>query len=596
MIAKSIISFLVSFVIIFSFLSFGIPAQAANYSGYKLPFTGGTSMIATQTCVDEKSPLGINCLHSGKPNNRYAVDWGCSLGQVVVAVKSGVVYEKSFHSSGYGNFIEIRHNDNKISTYAHMQDPSPLSIGDQVNQGQFVGKCGKSGVDQIHLHLGLRTYGVNDNEKIYWDECNGNPNCYDGQVLLYKSYVSQNTFQFKLNDQVSSNTSNPDLAVRTSACSNESSPARVNINTTGTIISSTPSLVSNCSLGSQFTTWWQIKWSNGITGWSAQNFLKASVQTAPANQVLIYSNTDFTGSICGLNVGTNYEYGPTIPGCPFNLNDMVNAVSIPINTCLEAYQDAYYQGFKVTYCNTQSNNQTLKIPFTGIESINQNTFSSFKVYSVSTNDTSKVFFYVDRDYLGYSSYLTAGSNVADFRHNLNGINRSPLTAGNDNITSFTLPSGKCVEMYQDINYTGISRKYCNDSSTIGGINFDAGQWENDQLSSVKVYDVPVVNSNSTDKKVHFWSNNNKTGTYLNLTGPINISDARYGTFAPMGNDQVSFFELSPKVCMTAYQDINYTGWGYNYCNYSTTQSMFIAYQAGWRENDNISSLKISILP
>jgi serine protease len=316
-------------------------------------------------------------------------------------------------------------------------------------------------------------------------------------------------------------------------------------------------------------------------------------------QSVIFANTNFTGNSCTLANNTNYPTALNIAGCSNNMNDIVKSMQIPYGVCIDAYQDINYQGFKVTYCNTQANYQVLNLSLVDSgpdkQSINGNVFSSFKVYDVSRTDPDKVFFYVDAGYSGYSSYLQTGDFIQDARQNVNGVNRNKLTVGNDNISSFTLPSGKCVELYADIiaeNNGGIMRKYCNNSPNFGQVTFAYGQWENDQLSAVKVYDTTVNNTTPTDTAVKFWSNNDQTGTLSTLNAPSNLPNLTNPSTFSVGDNQVSSFELAPRTCADIYELPNYQGWDYTYCDFSTTDRLFVPFYAGWRENDNASSIKV----
>lgn len=59
-----------------------------------------------------------------------------------------------------GNFVTIRHADRCYSLTAHLQQGScPLRVGDTVNQGQFIGRCGHSGHStEPHVHLQLQDH------------------------------------------------------------------------------------------------------------------------------------------------------------------------------------------------------------------------------------------------------------------------------------------------------------------------------------------------------------------------------------------------------------------------------------------------------
>lgn len=68
---------------------------------------------------------------------------------------SGVVSAKGVDSSG-ANYLKIRDSSGYNHLYWHLQQPSPLSVGEKVNAGQFIGYMGSTGnVTGPHLHYGV---------------------------------------------------------------------------------------------------------------------------------------------------------------------------------------------------------------------------------------------------------------------------------------------------------------------------------------------------------------------------------------------------------------------------------------------------------
>lgn len=64
-----------------------------------------------------------------------------------------------FNSGYYGNFIALLHSDNSITIYGHMKygTLADVEVGDEVVQGQFLGKIGSSGNSSApHLHFEYR--------------------------------------------------------------------------------------------------------------------------------------------------------------------------------------------------------------------------------------------------------------------------------------------------------------------------------------------------------------------------------------------------------------------------------------------------------
>lgn len=117
-------------------------ASYPTYSGYYLyPLQKG---IKTQ---------GIHG-HNG-------VDFGAPRGTPVYASADGVVKVSNYRSGnpwfgGYGNYIMIEHPNGTQTLYAHLSDVD-VSVGDEVRQGQTIGKTGNTGRSTgPHLHFEVR--------------------------------------------------------------------------------------------------------------------------------------------------------------------------------------------------------------------------------------------------------------------------------------------------------------------------------------------------------------------------------------------------------------------------------------------------------
>jgi len=87
-------------------------------------------------------------------------------GKTVVAADGGVVIlSKALKSGGsyrsYGEYVIIRHDNGKVTLYAHMAPNSRLvSKGDRVSRGQAIGKVGQTGnASGPHLHFEVRING-----------------------------------------------------------------------------------------------------------------------------------------------------------------------------------------------------------------------------------------------------------------------------------------------------------------------------------------------------------------------------------------------------------------------------------------------------
>jgi murein DD-endopeptidase MepM/ murein hydrolase activator NlpD len=77
-------------------------------------------------------------------------------GEAVHAAGDGEVIYASDEIASFGKMIVIRHADDYVTTYAHLQDMA-VSKGVKVKRGEIIGKSGKSGdVNKPELHFELR--------------------------------------------------------------------------------------------------------------------------------------------------------------------------------------------------------------------------------------------------------------------------------------------------------------------------------------------------------------------------------------------------------------------------------------------------------
>jgi murein DD-endopeptidase MepM/ murein hydrolase activator NlpD len=97
-------------------------------------------------------------------------------GALLIAPANGTV-KQSFRHSNAGNMIQINHGGGWFTTYIHLQSRS-VSVGQQVVQGQEIGRVGKDGATSNghpHLHYelaidangdGLATWGAANTERV----------------------------------------------------------------------------------------------------------------------------------------------------------------------------------------------------------------------------------------------------------------------------------------------------------------------------------------------------------------------------------------------------------------------------------------------
>lgn len=91
---------------------------------------------------------------TGEPETFHGgLDFACTPADDIMAVKDGEVVEAVHSNVGYGNYVTVQHSENEFSRYGHMTSLN-VSVGDNVSQGDSVGKCGTTGSSTgNHLHL-----------------------------------------------------------------------------------------------------------------------------------------------------------------------------------------------------------------------------------------------------------------------------------------------------------------------------------------------------------------------------------------------------------------------------------------------------------
>jgi murein DD-endopeptidase MepM/ murein hydrolase activator NlpD len=92
---------------------------------------------------------------------------GRCYGNIVVAAASGTVTAAGWDSSGYGNKVMINHGNGVVTLYGHMSAVL-CSVGQYVNAGDAIGRCGASGnATGPHLHFEVRINGSKVNPAPY---------------------------------------------------------------------------------------------------------------------------------------------------------------------------------------------------------------------------------------------------------------------------------------------------------------------------------------------------------------------------------------------------------------------------------------------
>ena len=113
--------------------------------------------------------------HNGTDYNGVQFPWltMANDGMVVIAAADGEIIEIhdgepdnncSFNSDSDANRVILLHDDGSIAIYAHMKTGSitPRKVGDRVEQGDYLGVMGSSGLSTgPHLHLGVQDLSNN---------------------------------------------------------------------------------------------------------------------------------------------------------------------------------------------------------------------------------------------------------------------------------------------------------------------------------------------------------------------------------------------------------------------------------------------------
>jgi murein DD-endopeptidase MepM/ murein hydrolase activator NlpD len=119
-----------------------------------------------------KAPLKYKYISSGYAYARFhpvtqntgphrAIDYAAAAGTPVMAVGDGTVTFAGW-KTGYGNYIDIHHNDVYATQYAHLSAYAKgIRYGSKVVQGQVIGYVGSTGWSTgPHLHYQIKKHGT----------------------------------------------------------------------------------------------------------------------------------------------------------------------------------------------------------------------------------------------------------------------------------------------------------------------------------------------------------------------------------------------------------------------------------------------------
>lgn len=139
----------------------------------------------------------------------------------VIAVKPGVVIYPTDDSQtqfedngtttdgdGYGNYVKIQHSDGSYTLYAHLaKDSITVKADDVVEQGQVIGKMGRSGnTAETKLHFEIRVgsdspdSSVDPSKYVKSDDPRSSSYGASGSFSVYETVLSLSEFTSKMND------------------------------------------------------------------------------------------------------------------------------------------------------------------------------------------------------------------------------------------------------------------------------------------------------------------------------------------------------------------------------------------------------------
>lgn len=120
---------------------------------------GGSSIRKNKKCSVLASYVYISSEYGPRWGKQHTgVDFAANYGTHIYSWKSGTVTQAGW-SGGYGNFIEVSHNDGTVSRYAHCSK-IVVSVGQTVSQGQTIGYVGSTGNSTgNHLHFEIKVNG-----------------------------------------------------------------------------------------------------------------------------------------------------------------------------------------------------------------------------------------------------------------------------------------------------------------------------------------------------------------------------------------------------------------------------------------------------
>lgn len=142
--------------------------------------TPGSSISNPFSSYPVTSPFGMrDCPFHGRELHN-GVDFGMPMGTPLYSFDNGKVTRNSYDANGAGNFVEIENSSGYKYIFMHMQERSPLGIGQSVSIGQKIGNSGSTGASTgPHLHLTVRDPSGTDIDPLQY---------FEGGYTVSKSY------------------------------------------------------------------------------------------------------------------------------------------------------------------------------------------------------------------------------------------------------------------------------------------------------------------------------------------------------------------------------------------------------------------------
>lgn len=99
--------------------------------------------------------------YQGYAHFHQGLDIANSMGTPIVAADGGQVIFAGWSTVGYGYAVAIDHGNGLVTWYGHMAGQPAVSVGQRVNQGDYLGPMGSTGASTgPHLHFAVLDHGV----------------------------------------------------------------------------------------------------------------------------------------------------------------------------------------------------------------------------------------------------------------------------------------------------------------------------------------------------------------------------------------------------------------------------------------------------